>query len=244
GKESAIAVKENEEKTIFHGKEMVDYQGRTFIYPPLEVEHSQLDFSREPGYQEARQPRKLVHSWMAHNKGVSAIQFFPNSGHLLLSSGMDGRVKIWDCYHQRNLLRTYLGHTKTVRDISFDPNDGKQFLSTSYDKYIKLWDTETGQCKGRFTSGKTPIVSRFHPDQPHLFLVGQNDKKIVQWDTRTNEIVQEYNEHLGAVNTITFVDENRRFVTTSDDKSMRAWEFDIPVTIKLVADPSMHSMPA
>jgi pre-mRNA-processing factor 17 len=38
---------------------------------------------------------------------------------------------------------------------------------------------------------------------------------------------------LGAVNTITFVDENRRFVSTSGDKSMRVWEWDIPVDMKV-----------
>ena len=242
--ESGMEVKENEEKTIFHGKSKVDYLGRTYIHPPADVEDGRLDFSCEPGSQECRAPKRLIHAWTAHNKGVSSIRFFPRTGHLLLSSGMDNKVKLWDCYHGRSLLRTYLGHTKAVRDVTFDPMDGHHFLSTSFDKYVKLWDTETGQCTGRFTSGKVPIVSRFHPDQPYLFLVGQTDKKIVQWDTRTKEIAQEYDEHLGAVNTITFVDENRRFVTTSDDKTMRAWEFDIPVTIKLAADPSMHSMPA
>lgn len=65
-----------------------------------------------------------------------------------------------------------------------------------------------------------------------------------QYDIRSGEVTQEYNQHLGPVNTITFVDENRRFVTTSDDKTMRVWDFDIPVPIKLIADPSMHSMPA
>ena len=44
--------------------------------------------------------------------------------------------------------------------------------------------------------------------------------------------------------TITFIDENRRFVTTSDDKSVRAWDYDIPVVIKYIAEPYMHSMPA
>lgn len=67
---------------------------------------------------------------------------------------------------------------------------------------------------------------------------------LFQWDTRSGDIVQEYDRHLGAVNSITFVDENRRFVTTSDDKSMRIWEWDIPVDVKYIADPTMHSMPS
>lgn len=50
--------------------------------------------------------------------------------------------------------------------------------------------------------------------------------------------------HLGPVNTITFVDDNRRFVTTSDDKSIRAWDYDVPVNIKYIAEPDMHSLPA
>lgn len=40
------------------------------------------------------------------------------------------------------------------------------------------------------------------------------------------------------------MDNARRFVSTSDDKSLRAWEFGIPVVIKYVAEPDMHSMPA
>jgi pre-mRNA-processing factor 17 len=46
------------------------------------------------------------------------------------------------------------------------------------------------------------------------------------------------------VNTVTFFDNGRRFVSSSDDKTLRVWEFGIPVQIKYIADPSMHSMPA
>jgi len=54
--------------------------------------------------------------------------------------------------------------------------------------------------------------------------------------------VQEYDHHLGPVNTITFCDSNRRFITTSDDKSLRAWEYNIPVPIKYIAEAEMFAM--
>ncbi|KAI9024764.1 WD40-repeat-containing domain protein [Hyaloraphidium curvatum] len=234
---------EGGERTTFHGREERDYQGRTYMHVPQDLG---IDLSGEPGQQECFLPKRVIHTWTGHTKGVNAIRFFPKSGHMLLSCSMDGKVKLWDCYHQRQVLRTFIGHSKGVRDISFN-NDGTRFLTASYDKWTKLWDTETGKCISRFSANfKIPYVVRFNPDadKQNIFLAGCADKKIYQFDTNTGDIVQEYDQHLGAVNTITFVDENRRFVSTSDDKTMRVWEYDIPVVIKYVAEPSMHSMPA
>ncbi|KAI9206488.1 WD40-repeat-containing domain protein [Polychytrium aggregatum] len=231
------------ERTLFHGKSVLDWQGRTYMHVPQDVD---VDLNHEIGSQgECFLPKQLIHTWAGHTKGVNAIRFFPNSAHLLLSASMDSTVKIWDVFHDRKCLRTYMGHSKAVRDICFT-NDGRKFLTASYDKWIKLWDTETGQCISRFTTKRIPYCVKFNPDEDkqNLFLAGCADKVIYQFDINTGDITQEYNQHLGAINTITFVDENRRFISTSDDKTLRAWEFDIPVVIKYVAEPSMHSMPA
>ncbi|XP_065211421.1 pre-mRNA-processing factor 17 [Planococcus citri] len=231
-----------EEKTILHIKDAFDYQGRSFLHPPQDVG---VNLRSDTVPLKCFLPKAHIHTWQGHTKGVSAIKWFPKSAHLLLSSSMDCRVKLWEVYNERRCVRTYYGHKQAVRDICFN-NDGTQFLSAAYDRYIKLWDTETGACVSRFTSRKIPYCVKFHPDneKQHLFVAGTSDKKIICWDTRSGEITQEYDRHLGAVNTITFVDENRRFVTTSDDKSLRVWEWDIPVDMKYIADPSMHSMPA
>uniref|UniRef100_A0A6M2DMU2 Pre-mRNA-processing factor 17 n=1 Tax=Xenopsylla cheopis TaxID=163159 RepID=A0A6M2DMU2_XENCH len=231
-----------EEKTVLHIKDIVDYQGRTFLHAPHDVGVN-LKSSSPPD--RCFLPKSHIHTWQGHTKGIAAIKWFPRTAHLLLSASMDCRVKIWEVYKERRCIRTYYGHRQAVRDISFN-NSGERFLSAAYDRYIKLWDTETGDCISRFTSRKIPFCAKFHPDndKQHLFVAGTSDKKIICWDTRSGEIVQEYDRHLGAVNTITFVDENRRFVTTSDDKSLRVWEWDIPVDMKYIADPTMHSMPS
>ncbi|KAG0724452.1 Pre-mRNA-processing factor 17 [Chionoecetes opilio] len=231
-----------EEKSLLHIKDAYDYQGRSFLHVPQDVGVNLK--SLEPP-DKCFMPKKLIHTWKGHNKGVSAIRWLPGSAHLLLSCSMDTKIKIWEVFNNRRCIRTYMGHKQAVRDACFD-NTGKQFLSAGYDRYIKLWDTETGDCISRFTSRKIPYCVKFNPDdeKQNLFVAGTSDKKIVCWDIRTGEIVQEYDRHLGAVNTITFIDEYRRFVSTSDDKSLRVWEWDIPVDFKYIADPSMHSMPA
>ena len=227
------------ESTEFHGAEQFDYQGRTYMHVPQDLG---IDLHKEPGSVKNYHPKKQIHTWKSHNKAITALRFFPTSGHLLLSSSADAKIKIWDVYHQRELLRTFSGHTKAVTDITFDPS-GRNFLSASYDRQMKLWDTEYGKCISRFTTGKIPHVIKFYPSSDtHEFVAGMSDKKIVQFDTRSGEMTQEYDHHLGPVNTITFVDEDRRFITTSDDKSLRAWEYNIPVPIKFIAEPYMYSM--
>ncbi|XP_073036230.1 uncharacterized protein [Primulina eburnea] len=224
------------DKSTFHGKEEQDYQGRSWIAPPKDAKASN---------DHCYIPKKLVHTWSGHTKGVSAIRFFPRHGHLILSAGMDTKLKIWDVFNSGKCMRTYMGHNKAVRDIYFT-NDGTKFLSAGYDKNIKYWDTETGQVISTFSTGKIPYVVRLNPDddKQNVLLAGMSDKKIVQWDMNSGQITQEYDQHLGAVNTITFVDDNRRFVTSSDDKSLRIWEFGIPVVIKYISEPHMHSMPS
>ena len=231
----------NNESTIFHGSTQYDYQGRTYMHVPRDLD---INLQKEPGTQTNYIPKKLIHTWNTHTGAINAIRFFPNSGHLLLSASADTKVKLYDVYHDRELLRTYSGHTKSVSDTTFSPT-GTHLLSGAHDRFMKLWDTETGGCISRFQtpSKALPHVLRFHPStDTHAFLVGTSDKKIVQFDTRSGEMTQEYDHHLQAVNTITFCDDNRRFITTSDDKSLRAWEYDIPVPIKYIAEPYMYPM--
>lgn len=247
----------DKETSVFEGSQQHDYQGRTYMHVPQDLDVD-LVSDLENLSLKCYHPKKLIHTFHsgkkpAHDKALTSLKFFPSSGHLLLSSGADGKVKLWDAYHDRELLRSYTGHTKSVVDVDFSP-DGTHFLTASYDRQMKVWNTETGACIGRYSTGSTPHVVRWSPSSDPAgreFLAGMHDNKIVQFDTRMPDAtsdedrrkpVQEYDHHLGPVNTITFCDEDRRFITTSDDKSLRAWEYNIPVPVKFIAEPYMFPM--
>lgn len=201
-------------RSVFHGKAKHDYQGRSWMAPPPGA-RKEADSEEHKCYA----PKKCIHRYSGHTKGVQAIAFFPGYGHLLLSASMDASVKIWDVNGGRGQRRTYLGHAAAVRDVQFN-EDGKRFLSAGYDRFVREWDTETGQCISTFTNRKMPYCARYYPVDNNIFLCGCSDNKVVQYDVRSGEVVQEYNHHLGPVNTVLFVDDNQRFVSTSDDKKV------------------------
>ncbi|BFZ53072.1 hypothetical protein PYCC9005_000095 [Savitreella phatthalungensis] len=251
------------EETVFYGAAERDYQGRTYMAVPRDVDG--VDFGNFDDHEEDEDavavpesflPKRIIHTFdttKGHTRAVTALEFLPRSGHLLLSGGADSRLLLWDAHHDRRLLREFKGHGKAVRDISFSGGGGERFVSASFDTSMKVWDTETGQCITRLTTGKTPLCVQFHTASSaslahrHEILAGTADRKIVQLDTRlpsADAVVQSYDHHLGPVNTVTLVDDGRRFVTTSDDKTVRAWEYGIGVPIKLIADPTMAAIPA
>lgn len=75
--------------SIFHGKELKDYLGRSYVDPPTELKNVPHD---------AFLPKKWVHTWSGHTKAVAAARLFPKYGHLLLSAGMDNKVKVSEWY--------------------------------------------------------------------------------------------------------------------------------------------------
>lgn len=80
-----------QENSVFHGKTMMDYQGRTYMHPPVS-EAPQI--MQEAGSQDCFIPKVCVHTYTGHTQGVSVIRLFPQTGHLMLSGSMDTKIKV------------------------------------------------------------------------------------------------------------------------------------------------------
>ena len=221
----------------------IDYQGRTFMDAPAEFRPERL-----PGEdRECLLPSRWVHTWEGHRKAVTECQFSSRLEHLLLSSSMDGTVKIWDLTGKRRYkcIQTYVGHVSAVKDVKFS-SGGDHFVSCGFDGAIKLWDTETGQVLQTFDGGGgLPCCLAIRDDggRSDAIFCGTSGHRIMQFDSRTGATEQVYSRHQSSVNSVTFLDGNGRFASTSDDRSIRVWECGIPVEVKIISDPNIPSVP-
>lgn len=106
-------------------KDPFDYQGRSFLHAPHDIG---VNLRSDKPPDRCFLPKAHIHTWQGHTKGISTIRFIPKTAHLLLSSSMDCRLKLWEVYNERRCIRTYYGHKQAVKDCCFN-NKGTQFIS-------------------------------------------------------------------------------------------------------------------
>ena len=173
-------------------------------------------------------PTSMVHQYTGHTKGVSAIEFFPRTGHLLVSAGLDTKVKLWQTQGDYECLATLSGHEGTVKDVGFN-GDGTRFASCGYDQKVLLWDTATGTSLASLpTDGSSQSCLSWCPSRysTNNILVGSASGLVCEYDTRANSCVRKYKGHAGCVNSIVTLPGGAecQFVTSGDDKCITAWE--------------------
>jgi pre-mRNA-processing factor 17 len=232
-----IPVREFQETSKFYGNKLKN--SSIFDYP---ADYEVRFATTIPGQKEYFVPKKLLSSFKAHNSAITSLEFLPNSGHMILSSGNDGMIKLWSTTKPKSLIRDYTAHPKSVKHVTFS-STGEEFISCSYDKTVKIWDTETGKVKYKHNINSNPNMCTFVPNNPSEFMVALDSKRVEHFDWRSGEMVQLYEHHESAVTWVEFLDDGTKFVTASDDRTLKVWDIRINMPIKYIQDHKQQAMP-
>lgn len=216
-----------------------------FPYPEgdfLSVPTNKPELLKIPGTQQCFTPKKVVTSLRGHESGISKLEFFPKSGHLLLSGGNDSIIRLWDMYNKRELIREYYGHNQSIKDLMFN-STGTKFLSCSFDRKTHLWDTKTGEILGTIQSATVPTALLFNPNNDDEFLIGLMSGKIEHYHINDlTKPTQVYDHHLSTINIVHSIENGKRFLSASDDKSVRIWNWGINIPAKIITHPTQYAI--
>eukprot|EP00794_Sanderia_malayensis_P000479 gene479-1124_t len=177
-----------EEKSKLHIQDAYDYQGRSFLHIPQDLG---VDLVAEDPPDKCFLPKKRIHTWTGHSKGVSAIRLFPKSGHLLLSCSMDSKIKIWEVYNKRRCIRTYHGdclgkfsNNKVPYCVKFNPDEDKQhlFIAGMADKKMITWDTRENEIVQEYDRHLGAVNTITFVDQNKRLVTTSDDKSIRIWE--------------------------------------------------------------
>lgn len=114
----------------------------------------------------------LIHSFEGHTNNVDKLLISPD-GKYLVSSGWDGRVRIWDTRAKECIQ--ILAHRNYINSLSLSP-DGSYLLSIS-DNTVNVWNLEFGKVVQSFSDQKYSIFSL---DGKHIITASGDD--MVLWD--------------------------------------------------------------
>lgn len=185
---------------------------------------------------------ECLREMMGHSGGVKAVDL-SSEGHLGLSGGEDGTVRLWDTLEGK-CLRSFLGHTDVVSTVCL-ATGGQIVVSASGDQSVRVWDIADGSCRGVLKGHLGRIFAvRVAIDLDLVLSAGgtstDGDFGIRLWRLSTGRHLQTLHGHTGGVEALSMTADGRMLLSCSRDRTLRLWDI---ATGKCIRVFSGHSWP-
>ncbi len=123
---------------------------------------------------------KWLRSIFAHEVAIQRATFAKDDN-FLVSSSIDGSIRIWDIgVHQKMLSRPFFGGKERIYNMAI--NDDKQFIATGdNDGVVRVFNADTGELVKEWHNPENIIITHvvFVPDSDNLLVSGVNQLKLI-----------------------------------------------------------------
>jgi len=158
-----------------------------------------------------------------HSGAVHCVKFSAD-GSLIVSSGHDNTIKLWQ--PSGALIKTLRGHGSWVRssDVSAD---GNLVLSGGYDEshQIRLWDVDKYVEQGQVLAGhESEILAASFSSDGEQVLTASRDRTVKSWDFASGLPKLTFTEgHKFLASRAEFLPGDQELITSAVDNTTRLW---------------------
>lgn len=170
---------------------------------------------------------KPVMTLTGHNVGkwVDDVAWSPTDDDLLLTSGSDETVRVWDITSGECLV-TIAAHRKGAHAGCWSP-DGRRFASVGSDHAVRIWEHVSSTKSDEADTNMSPLVALAWGPDGSLVATARQDNRIRVWQDNATELLytlEDSEESIEEIRIIEFSPDGKLIATGGKDGFVRLWD--------------------
>jgi serine/threonine-protein kinase len=141
---------------------------------------------------------------------------------LILSSGYDNTVRLWDMRTGKE-IRRFVGHKGLVHGLAFTA-DSKRVVTSGSDGTVRLWEVATAKEIRQLPGHKGAVRCLALSSDDKLLLTGGGDKTLRLWEVDTGKEVRRMEAPAAAVLAVAFAPDGRHALSGGGEAIVSYWD--------------------